>query len=142
MYTPAGEYVMYLRAQRVIVPDSHETGINAFLYSHPGRHWDTPPDEIPDQSLGLLAHKRVDVEHAGNRVCSYLDIVAPDHLDRVELKTLLLAFLKSAQGQPLPYQSVSDPCRFRLGMDAEIAEAGWKHEIAALATAASELLAR
>jgi len=133
---------MYLRAQRVSVPDSHETGINAFLYSHPGRHWDTPPEEIPDQSLGLLAHKRVDVEEAGNRVRSYLDIVAPDDLDRVELKTRLLAFLKSARDQPLPYQSVADPCRFRLGMDVEIAEAGWRHEIAALATAASELLGK
>jgi hypothetical protein len=132
---------MYLTAQYVVAP-SGASGVNSFLYSHPGRQWDAPPSDIPGQNLGLLAHTNVTVPPPGNRVRSNLEIVAPDDIDRLVLKGRLLTFLKKAHGKPSPCEATDGPCRFRMVMDAEVAEASWKQEITALAQAATELLGR
>jgi hypothetical protein len=133
---------MYLTAQRVLAPTSQKTGINAFLYAHAGRKWHVPPSDIPDRDPGRLERKDIAVPPPGNRVRSYLDIVAPDDLSADELRRRLLAFLKRVQGQPFPWEAVDGPCLFRIGMDAELAKAGWSREVAALALAGAGLLAK
>ncbi len=85
---------MYLTAQRVFAPQSKQTGINAFLYTHAGRRWHVPPGDIPDRDPGRLAQKRIAVKPPGNRVRSYLDIVAPDDLDLEELQRRLMTFFR------------------------------------------------
>jgi hypothetical protein len=133
---------MYLTAQRVVAPRSKETGINAFLYAHAGRHWHVPPSDIPDRDPGRLERKNIVVKPPGNRVRSYLDIVAPDDLNAEELQRRLMTFLRRMQGSPLPWEAVEGPCLFRIGMDAELAKAGWSREVAALAIAGAGLLAK
>jgi hypothetical protein len=133
---------MYLAAQRVVAPKSKQTGINAFLYAHGGRRWHVPPSDIPDRDPGRLERKSIVVKPPGNRVRSYLDIIAPDDLKAEELQRRLMAFLRRMQGSPFPWEAVEGPCLFRIGMDAELAKAGWSREVAALAVAGAELLAR
>jgi len=55
--------------------------------------------------------------------------------------TSLIA-LRHMQGRPFPWEAVEGPCLFRIGMDAGIAKAGWSREVAALALAGAELLAK
>ena len=131
---------MYLTAQRVLAPQSTQTGINAFLYTHAGRTWCVPPSDIPDADPGLLNKMGIEVPPPGNRVRSYLDIVAPDDLGASELQRRLIAFLKRMQGQSFPWEAVDGPCFFRIGMDADTARAGWSQEVAALACAGTKLL--
>jgi hypothetical protein len=133
---------MYLTAQRVFASKSRQTGINAFLYTHGGRTWHVPPSDIPDRQPGRLERKTIAVPPPGNRVRSYLDIVAPDELPPDELQRRLLTFLKHVEGEPFPWEAVEGPCLFRIGMDAELAKAGWSREVAALALAGAALLAK
>ena len=133
---------MYLTAQRVVAPKSRETGINAFLYSHKGRRWHVPPIEIPDGDPGRLEQKRIVVPPPGNRVRSYVDIVGPDDLNSEELQRRFMTFLKRVQGQPLPWEAVEGPYRFRISMDADLAKSGWSREVAALMLAGAELLGK
>jgi hypothetical protein len=133
---------MYLTAQRVFAPKSKQTGINAFLYTHAGRSWRVPPGDIPDRDPGRLKQKTIAVKPPGNRVRSYLDIVAPDDLDPDELQRRLMTFLRRMQGKPFPWEAVEGPCLFRIGMDAEVAKIGWSREVAVLALAGAELLAK
>ncbi len=131
---------MYLTAQRVVAPTTKASGINAFLYRHGGRRWHVPPRDIPDREPGRLAKKKIAVEPPGNRVRSYLDIVAPDDVARDELRDRLMTFVRRMQGRPFPWEAVEGPCLFRLGMDEELAMAGWSTELAALALAGTQLL--
>jgi hypothetical protein len=75
-------------------------------------------------------------------VRSYLDIVAPDDLKPDELQRRLITFLRRMQRDPFPWEAVEGPCLFRVGMDAELARAGWSREVAALGVAGAELLAK
>jgi hypothetical protein len=131
---------MYLTAQRVVAPKTGEIGINAFLYLHPGRTWTVPPNEIPDKVPGRLKKTNIAIPPPGNRIRSYLDIVAPDEISGEELKRRLLTFLKRVERQPFPWDAVEGACRFRIEMDAQLASAGWSKEVAALAGAAVELM--
>lgn len=78
---------MKLVAQRVVqagVVPYPATGINAFCYLHPGRTW---LGEAPaDLGRGQLAAQIVEVEPPiGNRVRSYLEIMAPDTTPPMQL---------------------------------------------------------
>jgi hypothetical protein len=70
---------MRLTAQRVASPEGKE-GINAFCYLHGPQTWlDEPPADVINNP-GHLAHSHVEVLPPGNRVRSYLDVLAPDHV--------------------------------------------------------------
>jgi hypothetical protein len=69
-----------LVAQRVVrLPSASSSGVggvNAFCWLHGDRFWlDVPPDDI---GPGDLAGSIVEVPIGGNRVRSFLEIVAPD----------------------------------------------------------------
>ncbi len=130
---------MYLTAQRVVTPIGQQTGINVFLYSHPNRAWRIPPNDIPDKDHGKLVNKKIDVQPPGNRVQSYIDIVAPDETKDYEIVRRLLVVLRRLERQPLPWEAVEAPCLFRLWMEPELAKT-WLREVSALATAALALL--
>jgi hypothetical protein len=73
---------MYLTAQHVVAPATRREGVNAFFYRHMGQAWEllSPPD-VPQGNPGILQASAISVAPAGNRVRSYLDIVAPDEAD-------------------------------------------------------------
>ena len=132
---------MYLTAQRVVAPRTKKQGVNSFLHTH-GRNWSARhPGAIPDpdKNPGKLERREVVVRPPrGNRVLSYIDIVAPDHVMDAELLRRLKAFLKHAQKHPMPWNGTEGPCRFRIWMDPGLAQE-WLREVAILWDAARSL---
>jgi hypothetical protein len=131
---------MYVVMQRVVSPTTRETGINAFLYMHPGRRWQVPPGDIPGQDPGRLERRRIAVVPKGNRVRSHLDVVAPDDIEISQMRRHLLAFAEHAQFKPFPWEGADGPCAFRIDMVPQLVTAGWARETRALAAVGLQLL--
>lgn len=130
---------MYLTAQRVVSPDASRKGINTFLYLHGERAWQGgPPPDVPDRDPGTLASHSISVEPPGNRVQSYLDIVAPDGTPWTDVRQALLEFVAESQPSPLPWRGHAGHCAFRLGMDSALST-HWQKELAVLYRAAQAL---
>jgi hypothetical protein len=126
---------MYLVVQRVSHPSGAE-GINAFHYVHYDDDWVVPPH--PDEDPGHLVNENVVVPPPGNRVRSYLDIVAPDNAAWSEIRQALLAFLLDHESEPMPWIGTSGRMRFRIGMDQALAQ-NWSSEATALYQAAKAI---
>lgn len=83
---------MYLTAQRVYSLRARKTGVNAFLYRHgdstvPGMSWEQPVvEQVADEHIGTRGPERVEIAPGGNRVLSFVDIVAADSvpISRIE----------------------------------------------------------
>lgn len=129
---------MYLTSHHVVDPSSKREGISSFLYLHGSRDWDQPPPEVPDQEPGALEAQSISVPPPGNRVRSYLDIVAPDGALWDEIRAGLMDFVEQSQSAPLPWDRVSGRCRFRMGMELGLARQ-WQRELAVLYRASQAL---
>lgn len=111
---------MYATAHRVTTPRG-ETGINAFLHKH-GRAfpWPDDPSHLPETDPGVdLWNNGPAVRPGGNRVHSYLDVLAPDDTPSVEIEEALdglwLHLVADAAG-PTPVQGpLPNPLVFRHG---------------------------
>lgn len=113
---------MYLTAHRVVSPVSLDEGINSFLYLHGPHTWQgVPPTDAPDTNPGALVAKQIVVPPPGNRVRSYLDVVAPDETPWAEVRQSFIRFLAEAQREPFPWTGVDGRCLFRIGLDAGLA---------------------
>jgi hypothetical protein len=121
-------------------PVTRETGVNAFVYLHPGRTWTAPPTDIPAGDPGRLARKTIVVAPNDNRVRSNFEMVAPDDIDLEEARTKLLKFTDRAQFGPLPWEGVEGSCLFKLHMIPRLLRLGWASELHSLATAGAELV--
>ncbi len=132
---------MYLTAQRVRSSEGAE-GINAFQYAHGPDVWDgLPPRGMPDENPGELVAQSILVPPPGNRVRSYLDVVAPDETAPSEIRPAFIAFISDAQRGPLPWIGISGRVFFRVGMEQPLAEQ-WQREIASLYRATEALRVR
>ena len=132
---------MYLTAQRVHSPATGNEGINAFFYVHGPHIWQgLPPQGIPDQNPGELVAETVVIAPPGNRVRSYLDVVAPDETPWTEIRPAFMAFVSDAQRRPLPWVGIFGRCFFRLGVEHALAQR-WQREIADLYRAAQAVRA-
>lgn len=128
---------MYLTAQRVVRTSTGETGINAFFHEHGRRSWNEPP--VPENDPGKLVSDRITVAPPGNRVRSYIDIVAPDGTAATELFSAFAKFLaRQTKGAPLPWIATIGACLFRVGMDGSLAKT-WRAELVALVVEAIKL---
>lgn len=122
---------MYLTAQRVRSPAGAE-GINAFQYAHGAAVWQgLPPQGMPDQNPGTLIAQTLVVAPPGNRVRSYLDVVAPDDSSWSEIRLAFITFVSEAQRRPFPWIGVSGRAFFRIGMEKGLASP-WQRELAEL----------
>ena len=122
---------MYLTGQHVRASTGAD-GINAFHYSHVGRTWEgLPPHGIPDEDPGALVAQTIVVPPPGNRVRSYLDIVAPDVTPWAEIRPAFMSFVAEAQRRRFPWAGVVGRTYFRAGMEQALA-ANWQREIADL----------
>jgi hypothetical protein len=122
---------MYLTAHHVVSPVSGDEGINAFHYEHGSVGWQIPPPDIPDQRPGTLVNAIIAVEPPGNRVRSYLDIVAPDDAPWPEIRQSFITFLSQVRRQGLPWVGIAGRCLFRIGIDMGLAHE-WQRELADL----------
>jgi hypothetical protein len=129
---------MYVAAQRVVGREGRE-GINTFLYLH-GETWESPASFLPEQRPGELAHQHVEVQPPGNRVRSYLDVLAPDGASVSELTTACVWLVTEYAPPRLPAVATSGRCWFRFDMEASLSPA-WKMELQELSRSCLAALA-
>jgi hypothetical protein len=119
---------MYLTAHHVISPSATQEGINAFLYLHQIPTWRVPPPGIPDQNPGRLIRQSITVAPPGNRVRSYLDVVAPDDANWTEIRQSFIQFVSQVQRERLPWTGVVGRCLFRFGLERSLTPQ-WQPEL-------------
>ena len=94
---------MYLTAQRVISPQTHEMGVNTYKYIHWTDWAGAVPEEfLPDTNPGERGQQFVEVLPPGNRVLSFLDVVLTDSSDPQSVRDLLLSLKWALPAEPLP----------------------------------------
>jgi len=121
---------MRLTAQRVVSPHGKD-GINAFCYLHGPHSWlDEPPPEIMNDP-GRLANSHVEVEPPGNRVRSYLDVIAPDHVPSDKIARDVIDAVTVLSSEPLPLKVQSGDTTFIFNAELRLA-AGWQGELKSL----------
>jgi hypothetical protein len=127
---------MVLTAQRVWNPTSGREGVNAFCSLHGPHDWvGEPPTGVPDDNPGERVNAHVAIPPGGNRVRSYLDIVAPDETPTAEILSAVRRFLALARSRELPWVATVGRCTFRFGLERGI-EAEWATEFRTLLDAA------
>ncbi|HKY34432.1 MAG TPA: hypothetical protein VJN18_00720 [Polyangiaceae bacterium] len=126
---------MLLTAQRVRNLAGLE-GINAFCNLHGSYEWfGEPPTGIPDINPGTRVNDSVVVPPGGNRVRSYLDIVAPDETPTAEVIAAVRRFVLAVRADSLPWAATVGRCTFRFGLDLGL-EQQWAAEFQQLLEAA------
>lgn len=122
---------MYLSAHHVVSPVRGE-GINAFYYVH-GHDWDAdvPPQMFPEVNPGELFDQSIAIPPPGNRVRSFLDVVAPDGASPTEIRQGFVVFVSRSRGTPLPWRGTFGRCLFHIGMDLGLVNQ-WHTEVAVL----------
>lgn len=121
---------MRLSSQRVLASDGTH-GINSFYYQHGPTVWlDTPPIEV-QQSSGVLVNSHLRIRPGGNRVLSYLDVVAPDSTPNHRLSRAIVDSIDLFRNPDFPLRVQIMDILFTFDIDANIAPA-WREEIVAL----------
>ena len=129
---------MYLTSHHVRAPSTKQEGVNSFLYVHGAQTWQEPPPGVPDENPGTLLAQSISIRPPGNRVRSYLDVVAPDEVKWDEVRIGFMDFVGRSQRNPLPWNGLSGRCYFRIGMELGLAQK-WHKEIAILYRASQAL---
>lgn len=113
--------MIYVTAHRVVAPDGHLSGINAFCHRSAGVP--TPLTtgamlRIAENEPGALVDERCDLPPGGNLVRSYLDIVAADDAAAEAVATALDAMrCHVVAGATLPLISIVAGVGVRFGAD-------------------------
>lgn len=94
---------MYWTAHHVVNPAGTDD-VHVFVYSHGiDFAWPDDPRSIPNDHQGTPVTERTPIIPAGgNRVMSYLDVLAPDNLDDMVVRSALLLFLVNVEAEPNP----------------------------------------
>ena len=121
---------MYLTALRLVRPGTNVEGINAYHYTHGVNEWTSLPRE-PEENPGQLVNQHLSLPAGGNRVRSYLDLIAPDNAPSAEIRQSLLQFALDHEEQAMPWVGRAGRTRFRIGMEQALAQ-NWSQELAAL----------
>ncbi len=132
---------MYLTAQRVVSPAGRQ-GINVFHYEHGGYVWEGAPPQgflPPERDPGILINQSVVVAPPGNRVRSFIDIVAPAGSPSASLQKAFDDFVRRAAPVQLPTTQVVGCVWFRFGSERVLAPI-WRQEARRLFVQAVALL--
>ena len=128
---------MYLATQRVISPQGEE-GINVYFHAHEPNA--ATPLWPPDRNPGMLRSKVEAVRPPGNRVRSYLDVVAPEGTPLSALRDALEEAM--AAGAPADFReqvlTAHNDCWVRFGLERLLAE-DWQRELRTLLDRALEV---
>jgi len=137
---------MYLTAQRVYSPSKKKTGINAFLYRHgaeavPGMSWARPLVEpVADQHIGTRGPEHVELAPGGNRVVSFIDVVAADGTPIDQIETAVQTLEARLSPEKLPLSMTVGAVAIRFGAQFGLAEAQLREEFTQIAAQALDLL--
>lgn len=136
--------MIYLTAHRVLSPTSGAEGINAFRYSQGNYLWPGPPPagigEQLDEDPGVLVRQVVTVRPPGNRVRSFLDVVAPVDVNPDELNRAAEAIVAGEIPARFPTEWSHGRIWLRFGVERALAPF-WRSELPALFDQAFSLLA-
>ncbi len=123
---------MRIVTHRVVQPGTspyRSTGINAYCYVHPGRVWlDEPPQDL---GPGQLVNRIIEVDPPrGNRVRSFLDIIAPDSTSNRQIVSAIGdgASLLADTDHELPWNISHGEIRFSFNAEQALAEQ-WQIEL-------------
>ena len=118
---------MYVCAQRVFRPNDAAQGINSFYYLHGPYVWQgaLPTGLLPEENPGVFTDSIVEIDPPGNRVRSYLDVVAPDGTPLGHLVHAVVS-LGVAVALPVVWGQGNVWCRF--GAEQALA-VQWRHEL-------------
>ena len=123
---------MLLTAQRVLSPQSRARGVNVYQYLHGSFVWDRVPNAfLPETDPGELVAQWIQVAPGGNRVISFLDVVAPDDMERLDLHQRLTSMKHWLQSSGNLTTAYWDPCWVRFGCATP--PIPWTTELGALA---------
>lgn len=118
---------MYLTAQRVLAP-SGETGINVFLHVHGNSR--LPSLELPnaialvaDTQPGEMTAHGCDVKPGGNRVLSFIDIVAPDGCPMDAITVAVEELGRRIATAALPVSAINNGVGVRFGANSGLYDA-------------------
>lgn len=117
---------MYLTAQHVHSPVTHGEAINVLWYTHGGdAQWLTAP--APETWPGVLLRSWTPLPPGGNRVRSYLDIIAPDTLPWAHVRQTFVQFLMRRRGPttPMPWVDSYGPTTIRAAVEPALWVAVW-----------------
>ncbi|HSN98911.1 MAG TPA: hypothetical protein VLS89_11520 [Candidatus Nanopelagicales bacterium] len=137
---------MYLTAQRVYSLARKKTGINAFLYRHgaevvPGMSWDRPVVElIADHHIGTRGPEHVEIAPGGNRVVSFVDIVAADDTPIKQVEDAVRSFGANISPERLPVSNTIGTVAIRFGAQSGLVEDKAREEFEQIADQALNLL--
>ena len=115
--------MIYVTAHRVVTPDGHRSGINAFRHRHGGPSQPVPLTtesmlRIAENDPGELVADQCDLPPGGNHVRSYLDIVAADDIAPQAIDAALAAVRgRVVAGEVLPTLAVVERIGIRFGAD-------------------------
>lgn len=134
---------MYLTAHRVVSPSTKEEGINAFYYTHGNYVWEGRPPLhlLPDNDPGVLVKQSVAVSPPGNRVRSFLDLVAPETCTAQTLARRVEAIREGDAPASFPAEWNVEQLWLRLGLE-QVLTPFWRQELWTLAERAIALLPR
>ncbi|MFH1865036.1 MAG: hypothetical protein ABIK85_04065 [Candidatus Eisenbacteria bacterium] len=134
---------MYATAHRVVSPTTGAEGINAFHYLHGGYEWDgpPPPESMPETDPGTLFNDSVAVPPPGNRVRSYLDVVAPDGTPAREIERALADVTSRDVPGSFPAVWTSGRFWFRFGLELALVPV-WRQELRLLLENVAAVLGR
>lgn len=136
---------MFLTAQRVHSLAPEKTGVNAFLYRHgaqtiPGMSWEHPVVErVADQYVGTRGPEHIEIAPGGNRVLSYLDVVAADDTPPADVEAALREFGATFVTEELPASRTLGRVAIRFGAQLGLYERA-RDEFDEIAARALELL--
>lgn len=124
---------MKLVAQRVVSRTNGPklTGVNSIYYRHPDREWlSEPPADLGE---GVLVNRHDQVRPGGNRVRSYLDIVAPDSTPSptIEYSVRSAARFLAETHTPLPWAVNHADIYMEFNLEASLAPQ-WQIELETL----------
>lgn len=132
---------MYLTAQRVRSRDGKEA-VNAYRHLH-GPDFEWPPDasRVPDEAPGRLVERHEAIPPGGNRVRSWLDVVAPDGSEGEVLALALDTFRRNLAEFPNPAVFRIGTVTIRFGVEISL-EPRWDAALDELTAALREFVGR
>ncbi|MBK8253216.1 MAG: hypothetical protein IPK82_11190 [Polyangiaceae bacterium] len=137
---------MYLTAQRVYSIAKKKTGINVFLYRHgpdavPGMSWDQPVVEpVADEHVGIRGPEHVEIAPGGNRVLSFIDVVAADGTRIEQIQEAIRTFSATLSPERLPASKTIGAVAIRFGAQSGLDKVHTRAEFEQIAEQALDLL--
>jgi hypothetical protein len=104
-------------------------GINVYYYAHDVEDWQEPPD--PEVDCGRLVKQIHEITPGGNRVRSYIDIVAPAGTSWQSIRNAFVSFITDHDSGPMPWNGTVGCIRFGVAVERSLATV-WTQELSHL----------